>query len=375
MDGPYDWVPPNYWYDTEPSRGRRGAGFGFGSELGAGVGTPELGSLRRFLSEGDLEDLWKKPNKDLFHMSTNASSFYSRRIYNEGLFRRYGAPKSLDDYLLKAQMMDYEAARAQHEAYSSQWNAARPATGTIYWMLNSAWPSLHWNQFDHYMHPAGSYFGSKTGSRVEHVAYDYVRQSAWVINHSLDRQGPRKIAVELVDLGGAALSTQTLAVTTKANTAANMGKVSDLGRIKNVAFLRLVLSDDEGVALSRNVYWLTAAVDALDWQNSTWYHTPVTKFCDFAALGDMETATVSLRPASGEGGTALELQNQSAVPAFFVRLNLVDGQGEDVNPVLWSDNYVTLWPHETLRLEVSSSGGGKRVQVSGGNVRAFEVAL
>ncbi|POR39758.1 Exo-beta-D-glucosaminidase [Tolypocladium paradoxum] len=376
MDGPYDWVPPNYWYDTEPSQDRRGAAFGFGSELGAGVGTPEMGSLRKFLSESDMEDLWRQPNKDLFHMSTNTSSFYNRKTYNEGLFRRYGAPTSLDDYLLKAQMMDYEATRAQHEGYSSRWNAERPATGTIYWMLNNAWPSLHWNQFDHYMHPAGSYFGSKVGSRVEHVAYDYVRQSACIINHSLGRQGAWTIAVELVDLGGEVLSKQTLAVTTEANTAASAGKVAGLGKIRNVAFLRLVLSD-KGATLSRNVYWLAKAVDALDWKNSTWYHTPVTTFADFSALGDMETATVSLKPAatSASGGQALELENRSPVPAFFVRLNLVDEHGEDVNPAFWSDNYVTLWPHERLQLQVSSPGGGKKVQISGGNVEASEVAL
>lgn len=378
MDGPYDWVPPNYWYDTEPSADRRGAAFGFGSELGAGVGTPELGSLRKFLSAADMEDLWRRPDKDLFHMSTNMSSFYNRKIYNEGLSKRYGAPSSLDDYLLKAQMMDYEATRAQHEAYSSQWNAERPATGSIYWMLNNAWPSLHWNQFDHYMHPAGSYFGSKVGARLEHVAYDYVRQSAWLINRSLDRRGARKIAVELLGLDGAVLSAQTLAVTTRANTAANAGKISGLHKIADVAFLRLVLSDDAGAVLSRNVYWLARAVDALDWKKSTWYHTPVAAFADLSALGGMETATVELRPAaaaSGPGARTLELENRSAVPAFFVRLNLVDAAGEDVNPVLWSDNYVTLWPHERLQLQVSFSGAGTKVQISGGNVKASEVAL
>ena len=377
MDGPYDWVPPNYWYDTEPSADRLGAAFGFGSELGAGVGTPELGSLKKFLSKSEMDDLWKQPNKNLFHMSTNMSSFYNRKIYNEALFHRYGAPKSLDDYLLKAQMMDYEATRAQHEGYSSQWSAERPATGTIYWMLNNAWPSLHWNQFDHYMHPGGSYFGTKMGSRVEHVAYDYVRQSAWIINHSLEREGARTISVDLVDRDGEVLSKQTLTVTTKANTAANAGKVSGLDKIKNVAFLRLVLSDDEGAALSRNVYWLTKAIDTLDWKNSTWYYTPVTKFSDFSGLGNMKTATVSLRPttAYGSSGMTLELENHSAVPAFFVRLNLVDEHGEDVAPVLWSDNYVTLWPHEKLQLQVTSSGAGKKVQVSGGNVKAFEAAF
>ncbi|GJN85344.1 hypothetical protein PLIIFM63780_008911 [Purpureocillium lilacinum] len=379
MDGPYDWVPPNYWYDTEPSEDRLGAAFGFGSELGAGVGTPEKGSLVQFLTKSEMEDLWTKPNKNMFHMSTNMSSFYNRKIYNEGLFQRLGKPTSLDDYLLKAQIMDFEATRAQHEGYASQWNAKRPATGTIYWMLNNAWPSLHWNQFDHYMHPAGSYFGTKVGARLDHAAYDYVRQSVWVINRSLAKDGARTVDAELMGLDGKVLDKQTLRINSKANTAASAGKLKGVSKIKGVAFLRLVLKDGAGKTLSRNVYWLANAggVDQLNWPNSTWYHTPVSKFADFSSLFSMKAAQVSLTKgkAGGDGSHGLVLENKARVPAFFVRLNLVDAKGADVNPVVWSDNYVTLWPGEKMELDVSFRGPGAKVQVSGGNVKAAEVSL
>lgn len=136
MPGPYDWVPPNYWFGNQ-----LGAAFGFGSELGSGVGTPEMGSLTKFLSDDDFTDLWTKPRKGLYHMSTNASSFFDRHIYDKGLFNRYGEPSDLEDYLLKAQIMDYEATRSEFEGYSAKWNADHPATGAIYWMLNNAWPS------------------------------------------------------------------------------------------------------------------------------------------------------------------------------------------------------------------------------------------
>lgn len=379
MDGPYDWVPPNYWYDIEPSEDRLGAAFGFGSELGSGVGTPEIGSLQQFLSKQDIDDLWKSPNKGLFHMSTNVSSFYTREIYNEGLYKRYGSPKSLDDYLLKAQVMDYEATRSQQEGYSAHWSSERPATGLIYWMLNNAWPSLHWNQFDHYLHPAGSYFGTKVGLRKEHVAYDYVKQSIWIINHSLNGQGARRVALELMDLKGNVLGKQTISVTTKPNTSRNGGKVSGLDKIKDVAFLRLILSDDKNNVLSRNVYWITQSVDALNWDNSTWYHTPVTKFADFSPLGNMQTATLNLRlpDRSCRGGkSTIEVVNTSPVPAFFIRLNLVDKSGKDLNPVLWSDNYVTLWPGEKVQLEVQYQKKTEaKVIVNGGNIKATELAL
>lgn len=122
MEGPYEWVPPNYWYS-----GQFGAAFGFGSELGPGVGTPEISSLKRFLTKDDIEDLWTQPDKNLYHQSRNV--FHNRTIYNKALYNRYGEPKSLDDYLLKAQIMDYEATRSEFEAYLAGRSFEIPSTG------------------------------------------------------------------------------------------------------------------------------------------------------------------------------------------------------------------------------------------------------
>lgn len=147
-----------------------------------------MGSLKKFLSAGDMETLWTEPDAGLYHMSNNGSIFHYRSIYNKALFARYGKPSSLEDYLIKCQMGDYEATRAQFEAYSTRQNASRPATGLIYWMLNSAWPNLHWQLFDYYLSPMGAFYGTKRGTRFEHVAYDYQTESVWLINHSLDIQ-------------------------------------------------------------------------------------------------------------------------------------------------------------------------------------------
>jgi exo-1,4-beta-D-glucosaminidase len=53
----------------------------------------------------------------------------------------------------------------------------------------------------------------------------------------------------------------------------------------------------------------------------------------------------------------------------------VDRAGEDVNPAIWSDNYVTLWPKEKLTLTVSGDGREAKVLVNGGNVEAAQVSL
>lgn len=374
MDGPYDWVPPNYWYGDE-----LGAAFGFGSELGAGVGTPELGSLRKFMSPNDMETLWTEPEAGLYHMSTSVSSFHDRSIYNKGLFARYGKPISLEDYVLKCQMADYEATRAQFEAYSARQNASRPATGLIYWMLNSAWPNLHWQLFDYYLSPMGAYFGTKVGTRVEHVAYDYQTQSVWLINHSLEISTERQILVDLIGADGKQISSTKVKTNTKPNLSKQVQTVSGIDKIHDVAFLRLVLQDGKGKHdLSRNVYWLSSKVDELDWSSSNWYYTPVTDYADYTKLQHLEPATVKTTvkrlkgPIKADWSTAeVELENRSKVPAVFIRLNAIKADGTELAPVYWSDNYVTLWPKEKLQLLVAFEEDLKEcvIEVSGRNVQ------
>ncbi|RHZ67883.1 hypothetical protein CDV55_107758 [Aspergillus turcosus] len=373
MDGPYDWVPPNYFYGDQ-----LGAAFGFGSEEGAGVGTPELTSLKKFLSPEDLDSLWKNPDQNQYHMSRYDSSFYSRALYNKALFARYGAPVSLEDYLLKAQMMDYEATRAQFEAFSVRQNATRPATGVIYWMLNSAWPNLHWQLFDYYLAPAGAYFGTKVGAKFEHVAYDYEERAVYLINHSLERKGPRVVSVDLVDLQGKPIFSQEVTLDTTPIAAKKVLPVKAIDQIKDVAFLRLTLKDPRtGAILSRNVYWLSAQNDVLDWENSDWYYTPVTKYVDYKAVLSMPTVTVSasLEPLPARDGLAqvqVVLNNPSATPAVFIHLSVINKETqEEITPVFWSDNYVTIFKGESVTLIAAFSGDWSDCEVimSGANVK------
>ncbi len=383
MAGPYDWVPPNYWYDPQL---RLGAAAGFGSELGAGVGTPELGSLRKFLSSSDLDDLWKPEtaNNGLYHMSTNVSSFYTRQIYNDALYARYGAPTSLDDYLLKAQMMDYEATRAQFEAYSSRWSKelSRPATGAIYWMLNIAWPSLHWNLFDYYLHPGGSYFGIKAAlGSLQTVTYNYEEKSIYLVDRRLHASSSasetsmRQVAIDVITLNGSSIVSRSVTTTMDLNSSKNVTTIPEIGNITDVAFLRLKLQNASNETLSRNVYWLAPHFDVMDWDNSTWYSTPVTSYSNFQSLSSLPNADVAVHVDREK----LTLENKSTIPAVFVRLNLVDEMGDDVVPVMWSENYVTLFPGEKVSVAVGVGAnkdlGGMLVEVSGRNVLAQKVSM
>ncbi|PLB46521.1 glycoside hydrolase [Aspergillus steynii IBT 23096] len=379
MDGPYDWVPPKYWTGSQ-----YGAAFGFGSEQGAGVGTPELSSLHTFLSPSELDSLWRDPAKNQYHMSRYDSSFYNRAIYNKALFGRYGPPSSLTDYVRKAQMMDYEATRAEFEGFAMKQNASRPATGVVYWMLNSAWPSLHWQLFDYYLRPGGAFFGTKTGARKEHVAFDYDEGSVYLVNHGIelgrgDVSGSRTVQVDLVGRDGGYIWGENVTAQTVPNASKRVTKVDGLKRIRDVAFLRLMLREGDGKMLSRNVYWLSAKSDVLDWENSNWYTTPTKQFADFTALGRMAKARVttdigSLDSKKGFSKVEVTLSNESEVPAVFLHLVALDpASREEIAPVYWSDNYVTLFPREKIKLTAEVQSTEWMVVLEGNNVRKVMV--
>ena len=71
------------------------------------------------------------------------------------------------------------------------------------------------------------------------------------------------------------------------------------------------------------------------------------------------------------------LRNQSSVPAFFLRAEITNsGETDEILPVTWSDNYVTIFGGESMMLEArfrtSDVGhGGIVLRVAAHNVPAF----
>ena len=70
----------------------------------------------------------------------------------------------------KAQLAHYESTRAQFETFAANGWASHKMT--IYWMLNSHWPSFYGNLFDYYLRPGGAYYGAKKGLRPLSVVFD-----------------------------------------------------------------------------------------------------------------------------------------------------------------------------------------------------------
>ncbi|WP_030927254.1 glycoside hydrolase family 2 protein [Streptomyces sp. NRRL S-646] len=376
MTGPYDWIPPDYWYAK-----REGGATGFNSETSAGPDIPTLDTLRRMMSPAELDTLWKNPNAKQYHRSPS-STFGTLKLYDDALTGRYGAPASLADYVRKAQLAQYENVRAQFEAYErNATDSSKPSTGVVYWMFNSGWTSLHWQLMDRYLDQGGAYFGARKANEPLHVQYSYDDRSVVVVDNRHSAASGLTVRATLFNPDGTQKYDRTVTGVKVSGDGAHSTALTlpaSLTGLASTYLVRLTLSDSSGKEVSRNVYWLSTRPDTLDWSHTDWYYTPTTSYADLKGLSAMAQVPVSATAstdASGETATTtVTVRNTGSgkTPALFTDVHLVDAQGKPVLPVEWSDNEVGLWPGETVTLTATYRtadlhGSVPRVRVSGWN--------
>jgi exo-1,4-beta-D-glucosaminidase len=111
--------------------------------------------------------------------------------------------------------------------------------------------------------------------------------------------------------------------------------------------------------------------------NTFWYFEPIQTYADFSALATLPqvslTGTKSTQPGGAQSTTSVALQNSSANIAFFTRVQVLDGSGNEILPVLWDDDYVSILPgtSKTVMAKYATSlagAGDVTVKVSGENV-------
>ncbi|MEO9079481.1 MAG: sugar-binding domain-containing protein, partial [Rhodanobacter sp.] len=383
MAGPYAWVPPAYWYAD-----KEGGAFGFDSEVSAGADIPRLEDLTRMLSPQEQEALWKYPKARQYHASADWSPFASIEPFDIALAKRYGAPTNLADYAAKAQLENYDNVRAQFEAFNAHMDAANPSTGVIYWMLNSAWPSLHWHLYDYFMNPAGAYFGAKKANEPVHIQYSYDTRAIVLVNQTLTDEHGLQANVRVRNLDGSVRYERHLQhVELVGNRTRQLLMLPELTGLSHTYFVELSLASTDGKPISRNVYWLSTQPDVLDWAHSNWYLTPVTQYADLTALQSMPTTTSEVRATMQRTGAEdivtirLTVPTSSKAVALFQHLTIKRStDGKLALPILWSDNDVTLWPGESLVVTARYAGQGTPapvIEVSGWNVptRSFPVVV
>jgi len=369
MPGPYMWVPPNYWYVDQT----RGGAFGFDTETSAGAAIPPVESLKKFLP---IEHLWPVDDFWLYH--SGSSTFVPLDVYQRALDARYGPARSLDDFVDKSQLAAYEGVRAMFEAYGR--NRYR-ATGVIQWMLDNAWPGVIWHLYDYFLKPGGGYFGAKKANEPLHVQYSYDDATVVVTTLGAAAAG-LEVTAAVLALDGSEVVTRRATVSLGADETKVALSLADVTPPTTTYFVDLTLRDAGGADVSRNLYWLSTHADVLDDAHADWYHTPTLQDADLTGLQQMSmvdvAATATRRDDGADSIVSVTLTNAGGELAFFVRVEAARSvDGDEVVPVLWSDNDVSLRPGEsrTLEARVVRGGGPLVVRWRGWNVAAASLEL
>ena len=350
MTGPYEWVPPSYWLtDTT-----QGGAWAFNTETSPGPAVPTVQSLRKILPE---DRLW--PINEYWNFHAGGGHFKTLDVFTAALNARYGMATGVEDYALKAQAMTYEGNRAMFEAYARN---KYISTGVIQWMLNNAWPSLIWHLYDYFLVPGGGYFGTKKACEPLHVQYSYDDRSVVLVNEKRQPFHKLSLTATVYTLDMVVKFSREVTLDVLPDSSTRVFLIPQLEGLTPTFFLNLMLRDAAGSLISSNFYWLSTKPDLLDWAKSKDYadvhglgYAPAISYADFTGLQTLPKVTVSLSASlkreGGEDVVRVKLSNPSPHLAFFVHLRITkDAGGDDVLPVFWDDNYISLLPGETRQL-------------------------
>jgi exo-1,4-beta-D-glucosaminidase len=380
MTGPYEYVAPGYWeQDTlaaQPTRkqcnpGGCGGGYGFNTETSMGPAVPPIESIRTMVGK---DHLW--PIDDVWNYHAGGGEFKTIQVFSDALASRYGKSDNAEDFAAKSQLQTYEGVRAMYEAYSRN---KYQATGVIQWMLNNGWPSMIWHLYDYYLRPGGGYFGAKRAMEALHPVYGYDDHSIWLVSSQYEDAKGLKLTTKIYNLDMTEKFSHEDSLDAAADSTAKIFALPDsLPNLSPVYFLVLRLTDSKGKLVGSNFYWLSNKPETIDWAKSTWWMTPTESFADYTALAQLPKVKLRVSSSTEHKGTEsvthVALENPSKSLAFFVRLKVSkSAKGEEILPVVWEDNYISLLPGEkrevTATYRTDELGTAKpTVEVTGWNV-------
>lgn len=374
MEGPYSWRPPSYWFGAKLPASR-----GACAEQGDNEHIPTLESLKKFIP---ADQLWPINDTWLMHGGAWPENSTLGNI-QRALQNRYGPSDNVEDFVRKAQLAHYENTRAQFEAF-----AAGPWANhkmTLYWMLNSHWPSFYGNLIDYYLSPGGAYYGAKRGLRPLSVVFDAYaggdRSQARII---VFNQTPKdvkglRVRVRVYDLDGKVRDDRSRGpVAVAFNDATEVLTLPRYPDASPVFFVRCQLFDARGALVVDNTYWQSQRDDVLGPRsNDGAMSMRQDAWADMTALNTMPRGAIQVSArqtmAGGLSHVTVRLRNPSEHVAFFERATVSAArEGNELLPIQYDDNYIAVFPGETVQIHATLAQGAKAgwVRIEGYNTPA-----
>ena len=274
--------------------------------------------------------------------------------FNSLISKGFGEPKDACEFTTLAQWQNYDGYRAMYESTNHD------RQGLLIWMSHPTWPSMVWQTYDYYFEPTAAYFGVKKACEPLHVQWNALTDSVEIVNRTAAEQRNLVVEVQLFNKNGREMACEDHIVSVKPDETLAALPIPSLSRLladEKVGFLRLRLTNSEGNAvLSENTYVCGSETG------------------NYQVLKSLPQATLKVeKTALSPTKFLVTLRNDSPHPALMLRLNLKADDGEQILPVIYSDNYFHLMPGEqqTVSIEWNERDARGRqavVEVSGYNV-------
>lgn len=340
--GPYWALSPKEYFERQTGK------------LHTERGMPNVMTIEGLSRTLDAEHLWPQ---NLYWGRHDFTMEGAQRgaSFNQLIADDFGEPKSAEEFCEWAQWINYEGYRAMYEGGNKN------AMGLLIWMSHPCWPSMVWQTYDYYLEPTAAYFGVKHACEPLHVQWNPITNQVEVINHSAGHQ-VGTVTATAYGLDGNLIWSRKMPYDLQEDKYFDAMTIDVPHHFEGVYFLRLKLTDKKGQQLSQNDYVQTLGV------------------IDRKQLRTMPQATIKALTSVNEQHASITLTNDGNTPAVMIRLNLKGSDGEQILPVIYSDNYLHLMPGESRTIDIEWKVEDARntqpiVDISGTNLSKMTVEL
>jgi beta-galactosidase/beta-glucuronidase len=329
--GPYCWIDPREYF----KKVKGGKDWLFKNEVGLPA-VPHWESIQKIFPDLAPDPDVKFPLNHTwgYHDACEGNGKFS--LYDQAIRERYGEPADFKDYAQKAQLVNAESHRAIFEAVN---HGMEQTAGVLLWKTNPAWPSVIWQLYDWYLRPHAGYYYVKKANESIRIQLNLDDLVVTVVNHTFEPKKELSVKASVYTLSMKKTWTKTADIAIESNSSKEVFKIVVPGDLKSrVCFVLLQLEDNEGIIISENLYWLA-------------------KNDDFSALSELPDVNLNVKVfAQGIGKRRIyrvQFVNMSNDLGFFINPSIRKGrEGPEILPSFWSDNYFSLFPHETKELTV-----------------------
>lgn len=319
-DGPYTIQPDTFFWSHHS--------YAFNSEIGS-VGVGDYASLERFLPSRNMV----LPKYDAAAHKWIADSVWQYHKYYsyDSSVEKYGHPKDVKDFAMKAQLVNYNQYRALIEGFTSHmWDWY---TGVFIWKTQNPWTAMVGQMYDVYLDPNACLYGLREGAKPIHVMFDPVHRKVIVANNTFKATGKLTVQVRCYDITGKMTMASETGIEVRADqvaTVADIHRAIDSLSRNAGSLLSLSLVDMNAKVLDENIYWLPDSRG------------------NFSGLGHMPKATPEVTAVNkGSGRIEVDLFNPGSGWAFFNRVSVIDDETrERILPVFCNNNYISVPPGE-----------------------------